>query len=109
MRTNDWIKEYLLKQQEEIRKRLESLEQQHSNLMEGMCEEKHSEDLPVVADTFSMGIIVKENAKKLLQETSLTLQKLEQGTYGLCEQCGKEISQARLEIKPTAINCQHCL
>lgn len=109
MKSSSWIKEYLLKQQEEIRKRLESLEQQHTSLMEDMYEEKHSEDLPVVADNFSMGITIKENAKKLLEETSLTLQKLEQGSYGVCESCGEEISKERLEVKPTAINCQHCL
>lgn len=34
------------------------------------------------------------------------LEKIEQGTYGICEICGTTIADARLEFLPTARTCQ---
>ncbi len=36
------------------------------------------------------------------------LRKLEEGTYGLCEECGEEISVERLKIIPFATHCIEC-
>jgi DnaK suppressor protein len=36
------------------------------------------------------------------------LRKLSEGTYGICEDCGEEISQERLKILPFAIYCTDC-
>ncbi len=36
------------------------------------------------------------------------LEKIENGTYGICESCGEEISTARLEAYPTAKLCVNC-
>lgn len=43
-----------------------------------------------------------------LKEIDLALEKLEQGTYGICELCGKPISVARLKIMPSATLCLEC-
>ncbi len=37
-----------------------------------------------------------------------SLQKLEEGTFGECEECGAEISYNRLLARPTADLCIHC-
>jgi formylmethanofuran dehydrogenase subunit E len=36
------------------------------------------------------------------------LQKLDQGTYGVCDACEENIPQERLEIVPGAIRCMAC-
>ena len=36
------------------------------------------------------------------------LRRLEEGTYGLCSQCGKPIADARLEALPYATECVAC-
>jgi DnaK suppressor protein len=36
------------------------------------------------------------------------LRKLDEGTYGICEDCGEEITQERLNILPFAIYCIDC-
>jgi DnaK suppressor protein len=36
------------------------------------------------------------------------LERLEQGLYGICEDCGKEIAPERLEFKPEATRCVEC-
>ena len=33
------------------------------------------------------------------------MRKLDEGTYGICEVCGKEIPAGRLEAMPEAIRC----
>ena len=36
------------------------------------------------------------------------LRKIDEGTYGICEECGEEISEKRLSVLPTAILCVDC-
>lgn len=37
-----------------------------------------------------------------------SIRKLDEGTYGICEDCTDEISQERLKILPFAIRCRDC-
>jgi RNA polymerase-binding transcription factor len=46
--------------------------------------------------------------KETLDEVEDALAKLESGTYGVCESCGKPIAAARLEAKPAARLCIDC-
>lgn len=43
-----------------------------------------------------------------LQKIDEALRKLEEGTYGICEDCGEEINEERLKIMPFAIYCIDC-
>ena len=36
------------------------------------------------------------------------LRKLDEGTYGICEECGEDINEARLQVMPFAIYCIDC-
>jgi RNA polymerase-binding protein DksA len=49
-----------------------------------------------------------EKARDRLAEVNVALAKMDQGTYGICEVCGKEISEARLEARPLAVRCVDC-
>jgi len=46
--------------------------------------------------------------KLYLRRIERSLQDVEDGVYGLCEQCDKEISLARLKARPTARYCIDC-
>jgi RNA polymerase-binding protein DksA len=58
----------------------------------------------------------KNNRKKLLldhvetrlNEIDLALKRLENGTYGVCSDCGTSIQMERLEIMPTVSLCIDC-
>ena len=52
---------------------------------------------------FALGLMDSE--RKLLQEIDDAMQRIEQGTYGICEATGKPIAKARLEAKPWARYC----
>jgi len=43
-----------------------------------------------------------------LQRIDEALRKFDEGTYGICEDCGEEISGERLKILPFAIYCTDC-
>lgn len=50
-----------------------------------------------------------ENFEKLtLREIEDSLEKIEDGTYGQCDICGKDIGEERLELLPHAMICINC-
>jgi DnaK suppressor protein len=52
---------------------------------------------------FTLGLMDSE--RKLLKDIDDALQRIEQGTYGICEGTGRQIQKARLEAQPWARYC----
>jgi len=48
------------------------------------------------------------NARDLLVQTERALDRIESGTYGVCESCGEPIGKARLQAFPRATLCVSC-
>ncbi len=48
------------------------------------------------------------NAEQMLEQVDKALQRVATGTYGICENCGKEIPPERLEARPYAALCIAC-
>lgn len=46
--------------------------------------------------------------KTQLNEVDAALAKVDDGTYGVCVDCGKDIGAARLEFRPNSIRCVSC-
>lgn len=55
-----------------------------------------------------MGISLQEMRNKERQLIEEALIRLEEGTYGICAECGEEISEKRLEAMPFAQYCVAC-
>jgi RNA polymerase-binding transcription factor DksA len=49
-----------------------------------------------------------EAGRKELRQIRDALQRLDDGTYGTCDQCGESISKARLDALATAERCIQC-
>jgi DnaK suppressor protein len=49
-----------------------------------------------------------ERGQILLRQIDDALERIDTGTFGECERCGNEISQARLKAMPTAALCIEC-
>ncbi|MGA6153390.1 TraR/DksA C4-type zinc finger protein [Stenotrophomonas sp. NPDC087984] len=48
------------------------------------------------------------NAREMLLQTERALDRLDTGTYGLCENCGNAIGKARMQAFPRATLCVEC-
>ncbi len=55
-----------------------------------------------------MDLVLSAQARSAAAEIDRALQRIEMGTYGLCEQCGRPIPDARLEALPQATLCVAC-
>ena len=48
------------------------------------------------------------NSRDMLAQNERALERIEAGTYGVCESCGKAIGKARLQAFPRATLCVTC-
>jgi RNA polymerase-binding transcription factor len=85
-------------------------------LFQEVGEELHSQyDLPqdlgerglidVLEDT---GLALADIRRQQLTRMDEALGRLEEGSYGLCEDCGAEIDEERLRVAPFAARCISC-
>lgn len=70
----------------------------------GTSEEEGADEVSTFIDRLSLG----ENMGHNLQEIDLALDKIKNGTYGICEECHRDIDQQRLKAMPTARWCLKC-
>jgi len=52
---------------------------------------------------------ITEELNKKLEDVENALSKIESGNYGICEVCGGEIEEDRLEANPSARTCKKCM
>ncbi len=50
----------------------------------------------------------RDRERKLIQKIRKVIQKLEDNTYGTCEECSDDISEERLKVRPEATLCIKC-
>lgn len=55
-----------------------------------------------------MALEMKRRREERLQRIQTALQRIEQGTYGLCGRCRNPIATARLDAFPDAVLCVSC-
>ncbi len=58
--------------------------------------------------TWEMNLARKERLVEQIDNLQDALGRVEAGTYGVCENCGKTIDVERLEILPTTTLCTDC-
>lgn len=66
------------------------------------------EDNATEVDQYSDNLPVEAALEQKLHETIAALERMGQGTYGICENCHKEIDIDRLRANPSAKTCIKC-
>jgi len=51
---------------------------------------------------------IRDRERKLIGKIKEALERIDSGTYGICESCGEEISEARLKARPVTTLCIEC-
>ncbi|HMK61472.1 MAG TPA: TraR/DksA family transcriptional regulator [Dissulfurispiraceae bacterium] len=65
-------------------------------------------DLSVVDLAEDINLRQLSTHRETLLKIDTALRKISEGTYGICDECGDEISEERLNILPFAIFCRDC-
>ncbi len=109
---NELDQEFVEKQ----RGRLEELRAELVRMVEGLDEDQRSQaedeedftvhdsgDMSQSLFTREMDATVEQTMEKRLESVDRAFQKIEEGTYGICDDTGEPIPRGRLEAMPEAI------
>lgn len=66
--------------------------------------EENTDEVAAFSDNLSM----ERNLEDLLAGIKLALKKIEDGSYGICQECQKEIDGEVLLVQPTSTLCVEC-
>jgi len=107
------LKETLLKEEKNLEKVLSSFAKKDRKLagdwdtkfpqFNGGLEESSDE-----VEEFTTLLPLEAKLELQLLDVKRALRKIEMNTYGVCEKCGKRISEKRLNILPEAKFCSRC-
>ncbi|MBA3630382.1 MAG: TraR/DksA C4-type zinc finger protein [Actinobacteria bacterium] len=81
------------------------VESQQASLSELSSYDQHSADIATETFEREKDESILEQVQGELNDIDHALARIENGTYGTCEACGKPIGDARLEAVPTARFC----
>ena len=110
----DELKEKLEIQRASLQKELESFASEDPNLKhnwEARFPNREDSDKDEQADDaqeYDNALSLEHSLELKLKDVKNALVKIEEGKYGVCENCGKEISEDRLQACPEAKTCLRC-
>ena len=56
----------------------------------------------------SRDLRIRDRERKLVDKIEITLRRIDEGTFGECEECGEVISLGRLKARPVTTLCIAC-
>ena len=67
--------------------------------------DNHLADIATETVDREIDYTLEENSGNVLREIEAALKRIEDGTYGVCSACGKQVEPERLELLPWATQC----
>lgn len=92
--------------------RLEELLSQADDTVSGMTTPK--ENFPDPTDRAALEadrnfmLRIRDRESKLIKKIKQALERIDTGTYGICDSCGEDISIKRLKARPVTTQCIDC-
>jgi RNA polymerase-binding protein DksA len=107
------IREALAQERRRIQAALDNLHEENPGSItdetgEDAVYDNHLADTATVTYDRELDYTLEENAEHMLAEIDAALQRIDDGSFGRCTNCGKEIAPARLEARPWATLCIDC-
>lgn len=103
-----FIKKHLKRQERELDKNLKTVEEDDPAKSPALAEASEPGTDSYIADAHSKNQVILSQLVKMKNSIRATLAKFRLGTYGKCENCGRQIEKDRLLAFPTAQNCLSC-
>ena len=101
----------LVEERERVQKAIANLRDDHPGSLDEEVEEiaatsdNHPGDTATATHDREVDYTLEENSEQVLADIELALKKIDDGTYGTCEKCGKPIAPERLDAMPWARLC----
>ena len=95
-----------------LNNRLKELLSHADDTVSGMTQPK--ENFPDPTDRASLEsernfmLRIRDRENKLIKKIRSALDRIENGTFGVCEECGENISIKRLKARPVTTQCIDC-
>ena len=106
------FKQRLLAERRRVKEALDYIHEENRGQLEDDREEIPSDNHPgdMATSTFDRepDATLEGNEERLLQAIDAALQRIEDGTYGICSKCGEAIPEERLEALPWTTVCIDC-
>ena len=110
--TQDQWRDLLEQERRRTQEQIDSLRRDFDAVVEASldsnADDEHDPDGSTIAFERSQVDAVLQQARRNLAELDAAQTRLEQGTYGTCENCGRPIAPGRLEARPVARTCIEC-
>jgi DnaK suppressor protein len=104
-RRADGLRKMLEERRAEIHEKLRAI---RSEIPSYQDEVRDSEEQSVTDFAQEMEFALVEMKAQTLIRIDEALLRVDQGTYGTCDECGEEIAEARLAAVPFALLCRDC-
>ncbi len=110
----DRFREALVRERQRVRDAIEYLHQETPGSLEDETEEimggtdNHLAEAATGTLDREIDYTLEENSEQVLQQIEDALKRIDDGTFGLCTRCGREITEERLEARPWATLCIDC-
>lgn len=79
-----------------------------TNLSEGEETFADPTDRAAAESDLNFVLRIRDRERRLIQKIQEALDRIEDGTYGICETCGEQIGFKRLEARPVTTQCIDC-
>ena len=105
-------REVLLAEQARARERVAALEREFAGLAEAASsagtDDEHDPEGATLAFERQHAAALLEAAREQVAAIDVALERLAEGRYGICDQCGRPIGEDRLAARPAARTCIEC-
>jgi DnaK suppressor protein len=95
-----------------LNEKLEELLSEVNKTVSGMSDDMENipdpSDRATLESDRSFTLRIRDRERKLIGKIKDALERIEQGTYGVCELCEEDISEGRLKARPVTTLCIEC-
>jgi DnaK suppressor protein len=95
-----------------LNKRLQELQDEVKDTVVEMTDEDETfpdpNDRATLESDRNFVLRIRDRERRLITKVKKALDRIEDGTFGVCEKCGEDISEGRLKARPVTTFCINC-
>lgn len=109
----DRYRDALLQERQRVQAAIDNLREENPGSItdetgEDAVFDNHLADTATVTYDRELDYTLEESAEHVLAEIDAALKRIDDGSYGVCTNCGKDIAPERLDARPWATLCIDC-